>query len=297
MRSYRPDELFDADGTLVDELRRSRRAAIRRMSANPHANGGPCCATSRCPAFARLCRRRSRAGAVDAEATRVARPLPARRHRCEPARTSACSARTRRRRTGSTRSSRSPIATFVGEIARRSTTTSRARRPRDGNAQRAPLSGLARRLPAHRPARLLLVLRSVRAHRRLDVQPAREVAGESIEPHPVAPADRVAELPAHLARVAPGPQRLQPPGSGLHGPRRQQEGRSRARLPAARCQHAALASPTTACAARNYVNVIVAGKQPELAVARHATPRSCTAPRGSGSGAGPATTKAANPTS
>ena len=53
---------------------------------------------------------------------------------------------------------------------------------------------------------------------------------------PVAPADRVAELPAHLARLAPGPQRLLPPGPGLHRPRRQQEGRGRPRLPAARRQ-------------------------------------------------------------
>ena len=35
---------------------------------------------------------------------------------------------------------------------------SRAGRPRDGDAQRAPMPGLARRLSAHRPARLLLLL-------------------------------------------------------------------------------------------------------------------------------------------
>ena len=66
--------------------------------------------------------------------------------------------------------------------------------------------------------------------------------------HPLAAADRVAELPADLARLAAGPQRLQPPGPGLHRPRGQQEGRGRARLPAARRQHAAVAWPTTACA-------------------------------------------------
>ena len=43
-----------------------------------------------------------------------------------------------------------------------------------------------------------------------------------------------------LARLAPGPQRLQPPGPGLHRPRRQQEGRGHPRLPAAGRQHAAL---------------------------------------------------------
>jgi xylulose-5-phosphate/fructose-6-phosphate phosphoketolase len=40
LRSYRPDELFDADGTLVPELAALPPRAHRRMSANPHANGG-----------------------------------------------------------------------------------------------------------------------------------------------------------------------------------------------------------------------------------------------------------------
>ncbi|HSP70504.1 MAG TPA: phosphoketolase family protein [Bryobacteraceae bacterium] len=40
MRSYRPEELFDQRGTLVPELRAMAPAGDRRMSANPHANGG-----------------------------------------------------------------------------------------------------------------------------------------------------------------------------------------------------------------------------------------------------------------
>ena len=43
-----------------------------------------------------------------------------------------------------------------------------------------------------------------------------------------------------LARLAPGPQRLLPPGSRVHRPRRQQEGRGRPGLPAAGRQHAAV---------------------------------------------------------
>ena len=92
-----------------------------------------------------------------------------------------------------------------------------AGRARDGSAERAPVPGVARRLPAHRAARLLLVLRSVHPHRRLDVQPAREVA--EVDPRdPVAAADRVAQLSAHLARVAAGPQRasaIRIPGSSI----------------------------------------------------------------------------------
>ena len=57
---------------------------------------------------------------------------------------------------------------------------------------------------------------------------------------PVAPADRVAQLPAHLARLAAGPQRLLAPGPRVHRPRREQEGRGHPRLPAARREHAAL---------------------------------------------------------
>jgi len=40
MRSYRPEELFDADGALIPELRALAPVGERRMSANPHANGG-----------------------------------------------------------------------------------------------------------------------------------------------------------------------------------------------------------------------------------------------------------------
>jgi xylulose-5-phosphate/fructose-6-phosphate phosphoketolase len=40
MRSYRPEELFDEHGTLVAELRALAPEGERRMSANPHANGG-----------------------------------------------------------------------------------------------------------------------------------------------------------------------------------------------------------------------------------------------------------------
>ena len=40
MRSYKPEELFDAKGTLVPELQELAPSGARRISANPHANGG-----------------------------------------------------------------------------------------------------------------------------------------------------------------------------------------------------------------------------------------------------------------
>src|SRR5439155_1344303 len=69
----------------------------------------------------------------------------------------------------------------------------RGRRARDGDAERAPVPRLARRLLAHGTPRLLLVLRGVHPHRRLDVQSARQVV-EGDARDPLAPADRVVEL-------------------------------------------------------------------------------------------------------
>jgi len=40
MRSYRPEELFDASGRLIPELQELAPKGNRRMGANPHANGG-----------------------------------------------------------------------------------------------------------------------------------------------------------------------------------------------------------------------------------------------------------------
>jgi xylulose-5-phosphate/fructose-6-phosphate phosphoketolase len=40
LRSYRPEELFDEHGTLIPELRALPPTGTRRITANPHANGG-----------------------------------------------------------------------------------------------------------------------------------------------------------------------------------------------------------------------------------------------------------------
>jgi xylulose-5-phosphate/fructose-6-phosphate phosphoketolase len=40
MKGYRPEELFDANGRLVEELAALAPQGLRRMGANPHANGG-----------------------------------------------------------------------------------------------------------------------------------------------------------------------------------------------------------------------------------------------------------------
>ena len=86
---------------------------------------------------------------------------------------------------------------------------------------------VARRLSPHRTPRALLVLRSIHSHRGLDVQPARQVA-EGQQGDPVATPDRLPQHPSHLARLATGPQRLLPPGPGIHRPGDEQEGSHRA---------------------------------------------------------------------
>ncbi|ANB75425.1 phosphoketolase [Paraburkholderia phytofirmans OLGA172] len=51
MKSYRPQELFDEAGRLVAELREMAPAGTRRISANPHANGGLLCKALDMPPF------------------------------------------------------------------------------------------------------------------------------------------------------------------------------------------------------------------------------------------------------
>ena len=51
LRSYRPEELFDADGKLTPALAALAPRGARRMSANPHANGGALLRDLRLPDF------------------------------------------------------------------------------------------------------------------------------------------------------------------------------------------------------------------------------------------------------
>jgi len=71
MKSYRPDELFDANGALIASLRELPPKGDRRMSANPHANGGLLRKELRMPDFRRYAVKVTAPGALDAEATRV----------------------------------------------------------------------------------------------------------------------------------------------------------------------------------------------------------------------------------
>jgi xylulose-5-phosphate/fructose-6-phosphate phosphoketolase len=71
LRSYRPEELFDAQGCLLPELLELAPRGNRRMGANPHANGGLLLKALRLPDFRQYAVDVSQPGAGTAESTRV----------------------------------------------------------------------------------------------------------------------------------------------------------------------------------------------------------------------------------
>ncbi|HEX9377360.1 MAG TPA: phosphoketolase family protein [Actinomycetota bacterium] len=71
MRSYRPEDLFDEDGALVSEVAALSPKANRRMSANPHANGGLLMQDLTLPDFREYAVPVAKPGTTFNEATRV----------------------------------------------------------------------------------------------------------------------------------------------------------------------------------------------------------------------------------
>ncbi len=71
MKSYKPEELFDKNGALIDELARLAPVGDRRMGANPHANGGILLHDLQMPDFRAHAVQVASPGAVDARDTSV----------------------------------------------------------------------------------------------------------------------------------------------------------------------------------------------------------------------------------
>jgi xylulose-5-phosphate/fructose-6-phosphate phosphoketolase len=71
MKSYRPEELFDSAGALIPELQELAPQGKRRMSDNPHANGGLLLRDLKMPDFCDYAVDVPKPGTVIAEATRV----------------------------------------------------------------------------------------------------------------------------------------------------------------------------------------------------------------------------------
>jgi xylulose-5-phosphate/fructose-6-phosphate phosphoketolase len=71
MQSYKPQELFDEQGRLQSELSQLAPVGERRMGANPHANGGMLMKSLRMPDFRDYAVEVVQPGSVAAEATRL----------------------------------------------------------------------------------------------------------------------------------------------------------------------------------------------------------------------------------
>jgi xylulose-5-phosphate/fructose-6-phosphate phosphoketolase len=71
LRSYKPDELFDRSGRLIPEIATLAPHGTRRMSANPHANGGELLQDLRLPDFRAYAVPVNKPGTTTSEATRV----------------------------------------------------------------------------------------------------------------------------------------------------------------------------------------------------------------------------------
>lgn len=71
MKSYKPEELFDENGKLIDELAELAPSGQRRMGDNPHANGGILLIDLKMPDFQDYAVEVTNPGTVNAEATRV----------------------------------------------------------------------------------------------------------------------------------------------------------------------------------------------------------------------------------
>ena len=237
MLSYRPARAVRRTGPPGARAGRalpSRRQAHEREPVRQRRRPAPGPPAAR---LARLRRRRRRSRRNCSRGDAGARQLAARRDAAEPGQLLDL----RPRRAGQQPAPGHPRRVRA-PLAGRRRGVRRAPGPR-GPGLRDPLGarlpGAARGLPAHGSARVVHLLRSLHPHRRLDVQPAREVAPGQRR-GPVAPTARQPQLPAVLARLAPGPQRLHPPGPRVPRRRDEQGPLDRPGLPAAGREHAAV---------------------------------------------------------
>jgi xylulose-5-phosphate/fructose-6-phosphate phosphoketolase len=277
MRSYQPDELFDANGRLDPELAALAPTFDRRMGANPHANGGVLLRDLRLPDFRDYAVAVPTPGVTLAESTRAMGVF---------LRDVMQKNRDNFRVFGPDETASNRLGALF-EVTDRTWVAERFdyddHLAVDGRvmeilSEHACQGWLEGYLLTGRHG-LFCLLRGVHSYRRFDVQPACQVA-ESLAEMPWR-AHRLAELSCS-PRMSGGrtttDSRHQDPG--LHRSRGQQEGRYvRVYLPP---DANTLLVVTDQCLkSRNLVNVIVAGKQPEHAMARHGRrhqPRAAPAP-------------------
>ena len=215
MRSYRPEELFDGDGALRPDIAALAPRGDRRMSANPHANGGLLMRPLDLPDVADYAVELERPGEKDAEATSILGAY----------------LRDVLRASESRRDFRvfGPDETASNRLSKVFEATNRAwdaaTFPYDDHL--APNGRVMEILSEHTCQGWLEGYLLTGRHGlfncyeafihivELDVQSAREVV-EKLQRDFMAAADRVAQLSFDLACLATGSQRLQPSGSGVH---------------------------------------------------------------------------------
>ena len=264
MRSYRPDELFDENGApqpfVVDWLPKG----AQRMCANPHANGGVLLRDLDLPDFRDYAVEIERNGRTEAEATRVLGLFLRDVFRAnEPLRNFRLFGPDE---TASNRLDAVYEATdkvWQGDILPVDEHLSR-HGPRDGDPQRARRAKAGSRATCSRAATgFFSLLRGFHAHHRFDVQPAREVARNRAQARRGGAASPSLNflLTSHVWRQDHNGFTHQDPGF-LDVVVNKKASVVRIYLPSdANC----LLSVADHCLrTRDYVNVIVAGKQPQL---------------------------------
>ena len=80
MRSYKPEDLFDENGALIAELKEMAPEGDRRITANPHANGGKLRKPLDLPNFADYAVKVEQPGHALLVIDGYPGPFPARRH-------------------------------------------------------------------------------------------------------------------------------------------------------------------------------------------------------------------------
>ncbi len=240
MRSYKPEELFDDAGRLIPELAELPPKGTRRMSANPHANGGLLLRDLCLPDFRKYAVDVSKPGAVRAEGTRI---LGA--YLRDVFRLNAESRNFRVVGPDETASNRlTDIFEVTGRMFEAEILPTDDHLARDGRVMDSALSEhlcqgwLEGYLLTGRHGFFSCYEAFIHIVDSMFNQHAKWL--ESSQKDPLAQAHRFAELSAHLTRLAAGSQRLHPSGSRLSRCRRQQEGYRVPRLSSARRELSAL---------------------------------------------------------